>query len=151
MCTILEFPGKLAASYFVYNLPYFSHVMRCWNCSVINSGHNLHRFYSQARRSKNCCVAFGCSNSPTNHPELSYHTFPKNEVRKEKWISAVKRKGWTPSNSSVLCSAYFSRDSYCRPPGGKQRALLKGDAVTSIFSSYPTYLQSPRHMMKNWN
>ena len=117
--------------------------MPCWTCSLINSVHNLYRFYSQVRRSKNCCVAFGCSNSPTNHPELSYHTFPKNEVRKEKWISAVKRKGWTPSNSSVLCSAHFSRDSYCRPPGGKQRALLKGDAVPSIFSSYPTYLQSP--------
>ena len=43
------------------------------------------------RQSKNCCCAFQCSNTPANHPELGYHTFPsdKDAERKRKWISAV--------------------------------------------------------------
>lgn len=57
------------------------------------------------------------------------------------WVAAVKRKGWLPSASSVLCSMHFKRDQFKRPPGLKMRAMLNGDAKPTEFPSYPALLQ----------
>lgn len=57
----------------------------------------------------------------------------------------MKRKDWTPTKSTVLCSEHFSRDAFKRPPGlGKVRAMLKNDAVPTIFPAHPTYMLTPQ-------
>jgi hypothetical protein len=56
-------------------------------------------------------------------------------------VSAVRRKDWQPSISSVLCSSHFTKECYRRPPGLKKRALLNGDAIPSIFVAHPQHLQ----------
>ena len=70
-----------------------------------------------------------------------FHRFPKCEVSQLKWIHAVRRKGWHPSASSVICSEHFERHCYQRPPGLRMKPLLYPDAVPTIFPSYPSHLQ----------
>ena len=91
--------------------------------------------------SRKCCVAYGCSNNPVKDPNLSFHRFPSDTERKDKWANAVRRKGWKPTSSSVLCSAHFTRDQFQVPPGLKQRARLHPTAIPTIFPSHPVYLQ----------
>ena len=94
--------------------------------------------------SRNCCCAFGCSNTPAKDAKLSFHTFPSAEKhleRRQKWIASVKRKNWTPTKHSVLCSAHFTSDFYRRPPGLKMPAILKPNAIPTVFPAFPSYLQ----------
>lgn len=81
----------------------------------------LHESYRLA------CV---CVRFPHKHPELL-----------AKWILAVKRNNWKPSQHSVLCSQHFARTAYKRPPGFGSRPLLKDDAVPTIFPAHPAHLQ----------
>lgn len=48
----------------------------------------------------------------------------------------MKRDEWRPTKYSVLCSAHFEKRCYRRPPGLELRALLKPDAVPSLFSTH---------------
>ena len=61
--------------------------------------------------SRKCCVAYGCSNNPVKDSNLSFHRFPSDTERKDKWANAVRREGWKPTSSSVLCSVHFTRKS----------------------------------------
>lgn len=97
-----------------------------------------------ARTSRNSCCAYGCSNNPATHPDLADHRFPERTKQTDRfnaWVSAVRRKDWQPSISSVLCSSHFTKECYRRPPGLKKRALLNGDAIPSIFIAHPQHLQ----------
>lgn len=98
----------------------------------------------QVKTSRNSCCALGCSNNPAKRPELSFHHFPKGEERWNAWVATAKSESWSPAASSVLCSEHFSREAFRRPPGLDMRAILKPDAVPSIFQ---TYLQ-PTHPKK---
>ena len=94
------------------------------------------------KSSRNWCAAYGCGNTPAGNPNLSFHAFPRNnEERLKVWVSAVKRKNWTPSKYAVLCSEHLKRDTFRRPPGVVGRALLKKDAIPTIFRSFPHYPQ----------
>ena len=53
------------------------------------------------------CVAVGCSNNQFRNPNLSFYRFPVDIERRNKWISAVKRKDWTPTHYSRLCNEHF--------------------------------------------
>lgn len=69
------------------------------------------------------------------------YRFPKDFTMRNKWIHAIRRAGWNPSDSSVLCSSHFAKESYQRPPGLKQRPILWPHAVPTIFPEHPTHLQ----------
>ena len=61
----------------------------------------------------NRCTAFGCKSGYDNHkPEdrITFHTYPRDQDLREKWISANPRKDFKPSNTATLCSLHF-RDS----------------------------------------
>lgn len=58
-----------------------------------------------------------------------------------KWIQQVRRKDWTPTKSSFLCSKHFTEDSYHFCVSVKGRKLIKG-AVPTIFS-FPSYRELP--------
>jgi hypothetical protein len=105
----------------------------------------LYFHFQKRSSSRNCCCAYGCSNTPAKNPKLSLHTFPnehKQPERRLKWIAAVKRKNFTPSKYSVICSEHFTRDAYKRPPGiPNMPAILKPDSVPTIFPAYPAHLK----------
>ncbi|KAG1687951.1 CUE domain-containing protein 2 [Nymphon striatum] len=59
---------------------------------------------------KSCC-AYGCTNHNMmygdNYVNISFHVFPKNPERRVKWVAAVRRKGWAPTNTTVICGKHF--------------------------------------------
>ena len=64
------------------------------------------------------CVAYGCTNHNMMYPEkISFHVFPKEITRREKWIQAVRRVNadgskWKPSTHAVLCGKHFIGGTY---------------------------------------
>ena len=47
------------------------------------------------------CCAVGCSNRRGRKEGLSFHRFPEDEERRRKWVAAVNRKDWHPTNCGV--------------------------------------------------
>ena len=52
------------------------------------------------------CCAYGCTNRQ-GMADIKFFHFPRDEERRSKWIAAIKRQNWTPSEYSRLCSAHF--------------------------------------------
>ena len=75
---------------------------------------------------KSCC-AVGCSNRYSKSRGISFYRFPTDEAKHSKWIAAVRRDNWEPSEHSWLCSAHFVS-------GKKSDDPLSPDYVPSIFS-----------------
>ena len=60
---------------------------------------------------KSCC-AYGCTNRAVSKGEsedaVSFYRFPKGpEERRRRWILAVKRENWQPTEHSRICSVHF--------------------------------------------
>ena len=90
------------------------------------------------------CVAGGCSN--TRSDGVSLHKWPEDPHFASLWTRAVKntRSDFVnPINSSCLCSIHFATDSFeeqsvlAKSMGLKMKALLKYNAVPSIFDTNP--------------
>ena len=64
---------------------------------------------------------------------------------KEKWLQVIRRKDFHPAQSSVVRSEHFELGKYRVPQGLKLRALLKPDAMPTLFPSYPSYLLPVSH------
>ncbi|XP_045475430.1 THAP domain-containing protein 1-like [Harmonia axyridis] len=61
------------------------------------------------------CAACGYSITPTNkNSGVTFHSFPKDENRRLKWISFVKKPGFIPNKRSLLCSRHFRDDCFER-------------------------------------
>ena len=52
------------------------------------------------------CVVEGCHNR-AGELGLSFYRFPVDPERRKRWIAAVNRGVWSPSDHSRLCSAHF--------------------------------------------
>lgn len=78
------------------------------------------------------CSAVGCQNRSVKGTSLSFYRFPSDPERRAKWIAAVRRDKWFPTEHSWLCSAHFVSGRKCDDP-------LSPDFVPSIFE----YLSSP--------
>ena len=52
------------------------------------------------------CCSIGCTNRQ-GKGRVKFFRFPANQSRKNQWIAAIKRKNWTPSEYSRICSAHF--------------------------------------------
>ena len=59
-----------------------------------------------------CCVP-GCYNNTKKNRELSFYKFPREKVTRDKWINALKRKAFIPTDHHLVCSQHFK--------GGKKR------------------------------
>ena len=86
------------------------------------------------------CCAYGCTNNQGQGKGLfRFPSAQTDRVRREAWILAVSRKGWSPSISSVVCSDHFTEDSFVHPPsliqdfGLKRNLRLQPNAVPSVF------------------
>ena len=77
------------------------------------------------------CVAVGCANRSKKGSKLSFYRFPADVDRRQKWIAAVKRKSWQPSEYSWICSAHFIS-------GRKSDDSLSPDYVPSVFEHVPS-------------
>ncbi|XP_060600382.1 THAP domain-containing protein 1 A-like [Ruditapes philippinarum] len=69
----------------------------------------------------NSCCAVGCSNHGMMKRKISFFTFPSDQERRSKWISAVKRinadgSKWLPGKYTVLCSDHFIEGKPNRDP-----------------------------------
>ena len=56
---------------------------------------------------KNCC-AVGCSNTYKKGSGIQFYRFLTDPERRARWITAVNRKDWTPSEYSWICSVHFA-------------------------------------------
>ena len=73
-----------------------------------------------------CCVP-GCYSNTKKNKNLSFHRFPKNNIPKEKWVNAIKRKDFVPTNHHRVCSSHFE--------GGKRKNTKD---VPSVFPLLPS-------------
>ncbi|XP_022164601.1 THAP domain-containing protein 1-like isoform X2 [Myzus persicae] len=87
------------------------------------------------------CAAYGCSNRRKPDGGLSFFGFPlDNPELLKQWLQAMKRKQFTPSQYSKICSEHFlSSDILDRP--GTYKKHLKPDAVPTLFPAMPSYYQ----------
>ena len=90
------------------------------------------------------CCAWGCSNRESSDSKekrgLTFHYFPKDETRCEKWIKAVRRENpWKPTASSRICSEHFKESDFKRHT--LVRRMLNDTAIPSVFKAFPPHLQ----------
>ena len=55
---------------------------------------------------KNCC-AVGCSNVYRKGSGIHFYRFPVDLERRNKWIAAVNRQNWNPTEYTWICSEHF--------------------------------------------
>jgi len=79
---------------------------------------------------KNCC-AVGCRNVYKKGSGIQFYRFPTDPDRRQKWISAVSREDWTPSEYSWICSEHFIS-------GTKSNNPLAPNYVPTIFKHVRT-------------
>lgn len=101
---------------------------------------------------RTCCVPF-CKSGYRNFKskkKISFHAFPIDTTLRKKWIRAISRKDFTPSNFSKVCSRHFQDTDFenersdtntRRRKGVLKQKKLKPQIVPSVFPSYPFYLQ----------
>ncbi|XP_054269382.1 THAP domain-containing protein 1-like [Macrosteles quadrilineatus] len=86
------------------------------------------------------CSAFNCTNRAQKGTGISFHKFPHHDPDLlKKWVLSMKRKKFTPSKYSRLCSKHFTQESYQLRPNASY-PLLKEDAVPTVFD-FPPHLK----------
>ncbi|KAJ4929939.1 hypothetical protein JOQ06_018955, partial [Pogonophryne albipinna] len=63
------------------------------------------------------CAAYCCANRRTivnRGRGITFHKFPKDKDMRKKWEVALRREGFTASESSVICSEHFKQDEFDR-------------------------------------
>ena len=56
-----------------------------------------------------------------------------------KWVSALRRRDFTPSKYAYVCSAHFVEEDFDRT--SKCVVRLRPCAIPSVFPAFPKYLQ----------
>lgn len=74
---------------------------------------------------KQCC-AVNCSNVFIKGSGVKFYRFPADPERKSKWVAAVNRKDWYPTEYTWICSEHFVS-------GAKSNHPLAPNYVPSIF------------------
>lgn len=78
------------------------------------------------------CSAYGCTKRHCKGSDVNFFRFPFGDnVRLNQWLLNVRRRNWSPSKSSRLCSTHFKEDQFFIDNEGKRR--LKETAVPTIF------------------
>ncbi|KAF2895580.1 hypothetical protein ILUMI_10590, partial [Ignelater luminosus] len=95
-----------------------------------------------------CCVPMCKSNYSDT---TTVFKFPKDEIRRKKWLNAIHRENFEVTDSSVVCIKHFDEkfimctDTIKRPDGTilsipRTRIKLSEDAFATIFISQPAYM-----------
>jgi THAP domain/Transposase protein len=103
---------------------------------------------------KTCCVP-GCKSNykstlNAGGQPVSTFSIPKDDILRGKWLKAIPRDNWSPSQYSVVCCLHFpetdivKEDIFLLPDGTLQKiptkTRLRPEAVPSIFPNLPQYL-----------
>ena len=80
------------------------------------------------------CAAYGCTNRGKKGSTVRFHKFPsiKRADLRKKWTLAMKRKDFSPSASTTVCSDHFSSQDY---EVGLKYRTLKRDAIPVVYTS----------------
>lgn len=110
-----------------------------------------------------CCSVYKCKNKQNSLTDqgqkVSFHKFPnllKSPNLYEEWLNELRRKNFTPSKDTFICSAHFLPDDFELTneiklnliPGFKSRPYLKETAVPSINMTGPTGVTPPKRNYK---
>lgn len=103
---------------------------------------------------KRCCVPkcntnFDCwlkKNAP-----LTAFKFPKDPDLRVKWLKAIPRQEWTPTEYSYVCILHFVDEDVHKVIGpNSHRMMLKKDAVPRIFKNLPARFSKPKaHLQRH--
>ena len=92
----------------------------------------------------NSCAAYNCTNRRVKGSGVKFHVFPlKNRELCEKWVVAIKRDHFVPTEHSYLCGDHFNASDYKYIDSNK----LKDAAVPSKFA-FPGHLQKTEQIRK---
>ena len=88
------------------------------------------------------CATFDCNKNSQFTTGISYHCFPSDPSIREQGLAKTSRADLVISKHSRLCSKHFTPDCYRRDLkaellGSKAKAILKPDAIPSLFSHRP--------------
>ena len=62
----------------------------------------------------NSCCVVGCTNRVGKAAGLRFFRFPTSDrARCARWVAAVRRSSWKPTDSSRICSAHFVNGESC--------------------------------------
>ena len=93
------------------------------------------------------CSAINCT-ARKDPSGISFRRFPhKNPNLLSKWVHAMKRKDWAPTEHSLLCSNHFDESCFVVRPGKSGRRLFD-HAVPTKFSFGKSYLDKPQTKRK---
>ena len=53
------------------------------------------------------CCAPGCSNSRKTRVDLQFYRIPKDINRRKVWLRSIRRKNFSPTDNTRLCSVHF--------------------------------------------
>ena len=53
------------------------------------------------------CCAFGCTNRKTKDSQKQFFRIPADPDQRQRWIAAINRDNWSPTEYSRLCSDHF--------------------------------------------
>ena len=86
---------------------------------------------------KSCCTV-GCTRRYSKGCGLQFQRFPQDPERRSKWIAAMKRKDWAPTEYSWICSSHFVGSSSCTPEEGFGRKCLVEETGQQKFCEFST-------------
>ncbi|KAI9526692.1 hypothetical protein NQZ68_036957 [Dissostichus eleginoides] len=87
------------------------------------------------------CAAYCCANRRTianRGRGITFHKFPKDKDMRKKWEVALRREGFTASESSVICSEHFKQDEFDRTGQIDSEMVLFPPSSASRFTSKET-------------
>ncbi|XP_030581228.1 THAP domain-containing protein 2-like [Archocentrus centrarchus] len=79
------------------------------------------------------CAAVGCAhqrNASTKQQGITFHRFPKDKVKRQLWKVALRRRDFSPSERSVVCSCHFQAEDFDRTG---QTTRIREGAIPSVF------------------
>ena len=83
------------------------------------------------------CGAVGCNNRQGKCGKRFYK-FPADKRQRQAWIRAVKRKDWTPSKQSRICSGHFVSGK------SHEQQILYGFFDVTLKYVFSMYVNTPK-------
>ena len=88
------------------------------------------------------CCAFGCTNRYFPGTKKHFFRIPANEDQRIKWITAINRKNWTPTEGTRLCSDHFTSGKLLNYSNSKARKICISVGWVSKDPRHPDYVPS---------
>ena len=83
------------------------------------------------------CCAHGCSNNCKRNPNRQFYRIPGDLSRRKAWLKRIRRKNFTPTENTRICSEHFVGGAKSDDPEAK-------GYVPSIFSHSHSVSNTPR-------